>query len=195
MSRRRMLSAFKAGAQIGNYEDEAVLPVDVDPQIMLSRNWLTQPFYQLFEHDTIVVQMSGAATVRLQNSSVNTFHVRPGDHVYVPAGTPHRIEPIEEGVQLRYMAADAGLEGAAWYCEKCDAEVHRLEWTHDHDAHAPRVYATACARFSADLDARTCSQCGTVAPEIDLSRLGWDHLVAPIGEPNTAAGTLVDHPA
>jgi len=193
MTRRRMLDAFKVGAQLGNYADLAVLPVDVDPQVTLSRNWIDQPFYQIFAEDTVLAAMSGETVIRMRMSSVNTLRLETGDHAYVPAGTPHRIEPRQEGVMLRYLAGDAGLEAAAWFCEACGDELYRLEWQHDHDAEAPRVYAAACVRFNAATDARTCGRCGTVAAEIDLDALGWASYVA--GENTARTGDLVDTPA
>lgn len=177
MSRRRMLSAFKTGATVGNYADLAVLPTDVDPQLVLSRNSVDQPFHQIFAKDTVIVQMSGSSRISIRNSNVNHFVAQVGDNVYIPAGTPHRIEPIEEGVMLRYIALEAGLVAAAWFCRTCDEELHRLEWDYDNDADAAPIYATACSRFSADLDARTCENCGTVAGPIDLDILGWSELV------------------
>lgn len=186
MGRRRMLSAFKAGAEVGNYADVAVLPLDVDPQVALSRNSLAQPFYHLYEHDTVIAQMSGGSVLRMRDSSVNYFILTAGDNVYVPAGTPHRIEPSEEGVMLTYLPLAPGLEGAAWFCEKCANELHRFEWTHDNHADPARVYATACARFNADAGARTCGECGTVADEVDLGALGWDVLVVPDSDQNLA---------
>ncbi|MFB8281139.1 hypothetical protein [Nocardia colli] len=178
MSRRRMLSAFKAGAAVGNYADMAVLPIDVDPQLVLSRNWIKQPFYQIFAKDTVIVQMSGSSRICMRNSNVNYFIAQIGDNVYIPAGTPHRIEPIDVGVMLRYVALEAGLEAASWFCHACGEELHRLEWEHDNEAEAPPIYATACARFSANLAARTCTICGTVADPIDLDILGWSGLVS-----------------
>ena len=173
MSRRRMLDAYKVGAEVGNYADLAVLPLDVDPQITLSRNWIEQPFYQIFAEDTVLAVMSGQSTIRMRSSSVNTLRLQIGDHAYIPAGTPHRIEPLMESVMLRYIAVDAGLEAAAWFCETCGDELYRLEWQHDHDVEAPRIYAAACARFNATTNHRTCRECGTVARQIDLSPLGW----------------------
>jgi 3-hydroxyanthranilate 3,4-dioxygenase len=169
-----MLDAYKASAEIGNYADTPVLPTDVDPQITLSRNWIDQPFYHIFSEDTVLAALSGHSVVRLQLSSVNTFRLEIGDHAYIPAGTPHRIEPREESVLLRYVAGDAGLEGAAWFCETCGNELYRLEWQHDSELDPPRVYAAACARFNTEDEARKCSRCGTLAQEVDLSRLGWD---------------------
>ncbi|POM23165.1 3-hydroxyanthranilate 3,4-dioxygenase [Actinomadura rubteroloni] len=173
MTRRRMLHAFKAAAEIGNYQDEAVLPADTDPQIYLSRNWLPQPFHLICEKDTVLSQLSGSAHVHLRDSSVNRFRMDVGDHVYVPAGTPHQIVPVEEGVTIRYQPLAAGRQGAAWYCPECGAELHRYEWQHDNDGSAVALYAEAVARFSADLDARTCGKCSAVHPEISLEPYGW----------------------
>ncbi|MFJ6895130.1 hypothetical protein [Streptomyces hokutonensis] len=173
MNRRRMLHALKVAAELGNYEDAAVLPADTDPQLYLSRNRLPQPFHLICEKDTVLSQLSGEAQVHLRDSSVNRFRMDVGDHVYVPAGTPHRITPVQEGVTIRYLPLKAGLLGAAWFCQGCDGELHRYEWEHDNDTPAVRMYTVACARFTADLTARTCTKCGAVHPEIDLAAFGW----------------------
>ncbi|MEU8798573.1 hypothetical protein [Spirillospora sp. NPDC048819] len=174
MNRRRMIHALKAAAEFGDYQDEAVLPDHTDPQIYLSRNRLPQPFHLICQKDTVLSQMSGAAHVHLRDSSVNRFRMDVGDHIYIPAGTPHQIVPIEVGVTLRYQALDAGRQGAAWYCPGCDAELRRYEWEHDNDVPAVQFYTAAVARFTADLDARTCDKCAAVHPEIDLAAFGWN---------------------
>ena len=173
MNRRRMLHAFRAAKDVGNYEDAAVLPEAVDPQLYLSRNWLPQPFHLICQKDTVVTQLSGAAQLALRDSSVKTFRMTVGDLAYIPAGTPHQIIPVEEGVCLRYMPLAAGVVGAAWYCPGCEVELHRDEWEHVDDLPAAGFYAKACARFNADHQARTCGKCGSVHPTIDLSAYGW----------------------
>jgi mannose-6-phosphate isomerase-like protein (cupin superfamily) len=171
MNRRRMLHVFKT--EFGEYEDAAVLPAETDPQIYLSRNTLPQPFHLICSKDNVLSQLSGAAHVFLRNSSVNRFRMDVGDHVYIPAGTPHRIVPLAPGVTLRYQPLDAGLQGAAWYCAGCDAELRRYEWEHDNDTPAVECYTAACQRFSDDVLARTCDTCGTVAAGLDLAPFGW----------------------
>jgi 3-hydroxyanthranilate 3,4-dioxygenase len=187
-----MLDAYKVGAQVKNYADLAVLPLDVDPQITVSRNWIDQPFYHIFSEDTVLTAMSGHTVVRLKMSSVNTFRLEVGDHAYIPAGTPHRIEPREEAILLRYVALNAGLEAAAWFCETCGDELYRLEWQHNNDAEPPRVYATACARFNTETEARTCRRCRTAASAVELNALGWDAYVN--DDAATAAPEKVDAP-
>jgi len=171
MNRRRMLHAFKT--ELGEYEDAAVLPEDTDPQLYLSRNRQPQPFHLICSGDNVLSQLSGAAQVHLRDSSVNRFRMDVGDHVYIPAGTPHRIVPIAEGLTLRFQPLEAGLQGASWYCGECDSELRRYEWEHDNDTPALEYYMAACTRFSADEAARTCGKCGSVAAPLDLTSFGW----------------------
>jgi len=65
VNRRRMLHAFKAAKEVGNYEDAAVLQEAVDPQLYLSRNWLPQPFHLICAKDTVITQLSGRSPVAL----------------------------------------------------------------------------------------------------------------------------------
>lgn len=173
MIRRRMLHAFKVAPELGDYADAPVLPADTDPQIHLAHNTHAQPFHLVCERDTVVGQLSGVVDVHLRDSSVSRFKVVPGDHVYVPARTPHRIVPREPGTTIRYLALHAGRLGAVWYCPACDRELHRYEWQHDNEVVPGEVYRVACARFNADKDARTCAECSAVHPEIDLAAYGW----------------------
>lgn len=173
MPRRRMLQAFDAAKNIGNYADVPVMPIDVDPQITLARNTEKQPFYIAFEEDTIIALMSGRGVVRLRDTNVNSWPMIPGDHVYVPAGTPHRFEPTEESVVIRFIGNDPAYRAAVFACETCGNELDRLEWKQDLEVEATTIYAEVTRRFNADLDHRTCSTCGTVAEPVSLDRLGW----------------------
>jgi len=173
MARRRMLQAFDAAKTIGNYADVPVMPIDVDPQITLARNTEPQPFYLAFEEDTIIALMSGRAIVRLRDSNVNFWPMIPGDHVYMPAGTPHRFEPSEESVVIRYIGNDPAYRAAVFACETCGAELDRLEWKQDLEVDATAIYAEVSRRFNEDLEHRTCTVCGAVAPPVSLERLGW----------------------
>ena len=173
MARRRMLQTFEAAKDVGNYADVPVMPVDVDPQITISRNWERQPFFLAFEEDTVIALMSGSAIVRLRDTNVTYWPVIPGDHVYVPAGTPHRLEPNEESVLIRFIGNDPAYRAAIFACERCGEELHRLEWKQDLEVEAVAIYAEVVQRFNDDETARTCRTCGTVADLISLERLGW----------------------
>jgi hypothetical protein len=176
MERRRMLHAFKAAWSIGNYDDVPVLPAKIDPQLLLSRNSVAQPFHLICSKDSVVVQMSGEAVIYLKDSSVNRFAMVVGDHIYVPGGTPHRIVPTGECVQIRYKSRYAGLEGVAWYCPGCDRELHRVEWD-TADTVSQQACYEACVAFNDDESARRCGDCGAQHPHIDMEPFAtWTHV-------------------
>ena len=52
MNRRRMLHALKA--EVGEYEDAAVLPAETDPQLHLSKNRQPQPFHLICAKDNVL---------------------------------------------------------------------------------------------------------------------------------------------
>lgn len=176
MDRRRMLHTFKAAQEVGNYEEVPVLPINVDPQLYLSRNSVPQPFYLICSKDTVVVQLAGTAAMHLKDSSVNRFTMNVGDHVYIPAGTPHRILPSEESIQIRYKPRSAGLEGIAWYCPGCDRELYRLEWD-TAETISQDAYHDGCLEFNSTDGLRRCSGCGALHPHIDVEPFGaWKPL-------------------
>jgi hypothetical protein len=178
MKRRRMLQAFKTAVDVGNYDDVPVLPRNVDPQVHISRNTVSQPFFLICSKDTVIAQLSGESRLELRDSSVNSFAVHPGDNVYVPAGTPHRVTPLSEVVQLRYRPQEAGLEGVAWYCPGCDRELHRVEWDTT-DTVSQQAWTDACTSFNGDDRLRRCSDCGAQHPLIDMAPFGtWPELAA-----------------
>src|SRR4051812_24014843 len=104
MARKRMLNTFKEAEAAGPYDEYPVLPADIDPQLHLSRNDRPQPFFLVCEKDTVLVQMAGRARVELRESSVLWWDVVPGDFLYIPGGTPHRILPDGVTVHYRYKA-------------------------------------------------------------------------------------------
>jgi 3-hydroxyanthranilate 3,4-dioxygenase len=96
----------------------------------------------------------------------------PGDFLYVPAGTPHRILPKEVSVMYRFKAMAAGLEAVAWYCDRCSSPLWRRVW--DTAKQSPQAgYQAACTTFNADLGLRTCGRCHWVHPEIGMEGYRW----------------------
>jgi 3-hydroxyanthranilate 3,4-dioxygenase len=167
-----MLNTFKQAVDAGPYDEYPVLPPGVDPQLFLSRNDRPQPFYLVCEKDTMLIQMSGTGVVEFRDSSVNFFKTAPGDHIYVPAGTPHRITPNGVAIQYRYKAEQSGLEAVAWYCLHCGAALHRETWDTG-DVLPQEGYLRATTAFNTDSAKRTCAACGHVHPTIDLDAFRW----------------------
>ena len=179
MIRKKTFHTFKEAARVGAYAERPMLPDEIDVQLHLSRNDRPQPFFLVCEKDSMVALMSGAARVEFKGVPIAAFELEPGDYVYVPAGAPHRIVPGTESVVMRYKARHAGLEGTAWYCERCDHEVHREIW--DTAERSPQAgYLAASERFNADERLRKCSRCGTVHVTVDVAAFRWRELAAEI---------------
>jgi 3-hydroxyanthranilate 3,4-dioxygenase len=167
-----MIDTFKDAEALGPYDEYPALVASVDPQLHLSRNDRPQPFYLICAKDTLLVQMSGTATLSLKHADVVNFRLIPGDFVYVPGGVPHRLIPNDVSINHRYKAERAGLEGVAWYCIKCGEELHRDVW--DTEEELPQEgYARSTARFNAEASLRKCESCGSEHPPLDLAPFRW----------------------
>lgn len=187
MERKRQLDVFKVAPEAGPYDDFPLLPADIDPQVHLSRNDRPQPFFLVCDQDTVLTQMSGEASVEFKDAPVLYHTMQPGDFVYVPAGTPHRIVPRSEAIQLRYKARDAALEGVAWYCPGCGAQVWYEEW--DAAAELPQeAYWRVCEAFNAQPERRRCGQCGAEHPPVDLDGIRWREVAEAIRRTSAAPG-------
>lgn len=174
MSRKRMLHTFKEAADCGPYDEYPVLPPEVDPQLHLSRNDRPQPFFLVCEKDCVLIQMSGKGKVEFRDSSVLWQAMVPGDFIYVPARTPHRILPEETSVQYRYKARLAGLEAVCWYCPECGKRIALDAW--DTAIELPQTgYLRAVREFNADAARRRCA-CGYEHPVIDLAPYRWEQV-------------------
>jgi hypothetical protein len=172
MHRKRMIDTFKDAEALGPYDEYPVLVPTVDPQLHLSRNDRPQPFYLICGKDTLLVQMSGTGTLLMKDCNVLHFPLIPGDFVYVPARTPHRLIPNGVSINHRYKAEKAGLEGVAWYCDQCGKELYREVW--DTAIELPQEgYARACARFNGEQALRACGKCGAEHRLLDLEEFRW----------------------
>jgi len=185
MARQHMFLTYEEAAKSGPYDERPMLPSDIDLQIHLSRNDRPQPFFQVCQHDSVLVVMSGAGRVEFKDTSVRHHTYETGDFIYVPAGTPHRIVPDTESIHYRYKLPESELEGVAWYCEGCGASLWRDVWKIA-DELAQEGYLRACEEFNADLERRTCESCGKVHPPIDLTAYRWREVAAAIREEGKA---------
>ncbi|MDB5409973.1 MAG: hypothetical protein JWL84_4885 [Rhodospirillales bacterium] len=177
MARDIMFSTFAAAATAGPYDERPMLPESIDLQIHLSRNDRPQPFFLVCQYDSVIVVMSGEGRVQFKDAPVLWHSYVPGDFLYVPAGTPHRIVPATESIQYRYKLPESELEAVAWYCESCGAALCRDTWELSAET-AQAGYLRACRVFNADAARRSCTVCGAVHPAIDLAPYRWAELAA-----------------
>jgi hypothetical protein len=171
LERKKTLNVFKEAAHVwGSYDDYPVGPNGTDPMPYLSRNRVSQPFFLVAEDDQVLIQMAGEGTLELMETDPPRMRLVPGDTVYIPAGTPTRIIPDGENLQIRLKAEPPTREAVAWYCGSCGALVHHreLELGIVQDQYWRAVHA-----FNADAATRTCRGCGVVHPVVDLGDIAW----------------------
>ncbi|QFU24389.1 3-hydroxyanthranilate 3,4-dioxygenase [Shewanella eurypsychrophilus] len=92
------------------------------------------------------------------------IHIKEGEVLMLPAGTlhsPQRPDPDSVGLVVEPARPEGELDKLQWHCLKCHSMVHQIEAkilsiVKD----LPAVYEV----FHADMDARTCKQCGEVHP-------------------------------
>jgi 3-hydroxyanthranilate 3,4-dioxygenase len=180
ITRGRFQNLFDLANEVGPWDERLVAPPFADPQVSMSHGSGPQPFFLICEKDTIITQYTGEADVELRYSGTRRTRLEIGDMLYVPAGTPSRIEPREDSVHLRIKAVNPGLEGVAWFCVTCDAEV----WRYEFDATARPAqegYLEGCARFNAETARRTCGVCQTVHPPVDVAGYHWARIAEEVG--------------
>jgi hypothetical protein len=173
MPRKKVFHTFREARKVGPYSEMPMLPEEAHIQVFLSRNDRPQPFYLICEKDSLLILASGSGQAEFKMTAVRDFALSPGDHVYVPAGAPHRFVPAGESVTLRYKAREAGLEGVAWYCTGCDAEIYREVWS-TAERLSQDEYLAVTTRFNDDETRRRCGGCGAIHPPIDLSAFPWE---------------------
>jgi 3-hydroxyanthranilate 3,4-dioxygenase len=79
----------------------------------------------------------------------------------------------------------AGLEGVAWYCDGCDAEIYREVWDTG-AALSQTKYDEISSHFAADASLRTCRHCGWIHPAPDLEGFHWAEVARDIAAESSA---------
>jgi hypothetical protein len=103
--------------------------------------------------------------------------MKPGDFVYVPAGYASRYSATTPSIQYRYKPEKPGLEAVAWFCPKCDAELHRETWDTSREL-SQEGYIRVTSRFNAETALRACKSCGTVHKPVEVSASKWAEIAA-----------------
>jgi len=179
MPRKRTFQTFREAQKVGPFAEMPMLPDEFQLQVKLSRNDRAQPFYSLFAKDTMLVVMSGGGQIEFRGGSARHFDLEPGDCIYVPAGTAHRLVHDTESAVLRYVPQSPLLEGAAWYCRGCGHELHREVWN-TAETLSQEGYAAACTAFNSGENRRTCAACGSVHPPVDAAPFRWEEVAAQV---------------
>jgi 3-hydroxyanthranilate 3,4-dioxygenase len=177
MERTRETNVFAAGAEARACDEWPLVPAGVEPQVDISRSSVPEPFFNVFDHDTVIVAMVGYGQVDFHGANVLWEPLQPGDFVYVPAGIPARIVPAGELLTLRLTADARAAQGCAWFCEQCGDELFSFTW----DAAAvtsQEGFLAATAAYQGEAARRECQRCSTRAPDLDLAGFRWGELAA-----------------
>ncbi|RXI98306.1 3-hydroxyanthranilate 3,4-dioxygenase [Anaerobacillus alkaliphilus] len=90
--------------------------------------------------------------------------VKEGDMFMLPANVPHSPHRVADtyGIVLERKRATGELEDFVWFCEKCNAEMHRatVQLTN-----IETQVKGAIEQFNGSLELRTCNHCGHVMSE------------------------------
>lgn len=178
MAQKKSFHLYKEAKRLGSYDEYPMVPAETDMQLHLSRNTEPQPFYLICDGDTVHTQMSGKGSIQFNSDTVKRYPLARGDVIYIPAGTPHRFIPTEESIVMRAKAQFPKLEGVAWCCERCGAEVQRHVWN-AREKLCQEGYLEACTAFNADEAARRCPSCGEAHETVDI---GWNRWAKLAGE-------------
>ena len=179
--RKNAFNLYREAENMASFDEFPMLRPEVDPQIHLSRNEVSQPFHLSCEKDTVIVQLSGRSRLEFTNGSVRYFDLEPGDFAYVPGGAIHRLTMVSSGAMLRYKAREPGAEKVLWFCDHCGKEVARHEWNAT-EIPPQQGYLTACNAYNTDENRRRCPACGTVHAPLDLSPFRWEAIVEKLAE-------------
>lgn len=188
MERTRECNVFEAGAVAQSCDEWPLVPAGVEPQVELSRHLVPEPFFQVLDHDSVLAVMAGDGRVEFRDSNVLWESLRPGDFVYVPAGTAHRVAPETELLTIRFAAAARERQAVAWYCESCGAEVGCFAWDAS-EALPQEGFLAAAEHHAREIAGRACSRCGAAPGALDLAPFRWSQLASDLRE--GAAGVEV----
>jgi 3-hydroxyanthranilate 3,4-dioxygenase len=115
--------------------------------------------------DEIFVQLKGDIRVDLIDEEGRRVinPVREGEVLLIPAGVPHapRRPAGTWGFIVERQRAPGELDSFAWYCESCDEKLHELSFQLDD---IMGQFAQMLEEFNADVEKRTCRNCGAILP-------------------------------
>lgn len=118
--------------------------------------------FHLDPGDEFFHQLEGDMLLRVvEDGRVRDVPIREGEVLLLPANVPHSPQrpPNTVGLVIERVRRAGELDGLAWYCERCDAQLYRelFELT-DIETQFPPVFD----RFYSNLAHRTCRACGAV---------------------------------
>src|SRR5262245_31158857 len=117
--------------------------------------------FHVVDSEEFFYQIKGDVVVRTyEDGRIIEHRIREGDTFFIPANVPHSPQrgPNTLGVVVERERPPGEKEHLVWYCEKCGALVHDMEFDcKDIVEH----FSAAMEEFWKDDARRTCRKCGT----------------------------------
>lgn len=138
--------------------------VDGDFIIMIVGGPNSRSDYHHDEGPEFFHQLEGEMVLKIQeDGKARDIPIRAGEIFYLPPNVPHSPQRGANSIGLVIERRRLGHEkdGLSWYCQQCNTKLYEEFFTLDSiESDFPPVFE----RFHGSLDARRCSQCGTVHP-------------------------------
>jgi 3-hydroxyanthranilate 3,4-dioxygenase len=117
--------------------------------------------FHVTESEEYFHQLKGDVVVRVRDSEgIRDIPVKEGETLFIPGNVPHSPQrgPGTIGVVVERRRPPGEMEHLVFYCEKCEALVHDLEFDcKDIVEH----FRDAMEAFWANEEQSTCKSCGT----------------------------------
>ncbi|MGO0060158.1 3-hydroxyanthranilate 3,4-dioxygenase [Brevibacillus fluminis] len=116
--------------------------------------------------EEVFYQLKGDCYVEIINAEGKreVVTVKEGEMFLLPANVPHSPHRVPDtiGLVIERNRAEGELEDFVWFCDQCDAEMHR---TRVQLTNIEVQVKEAINAFNSSEDLRTCKSCGHVMPE------------------------------
>lgn len=138
--------------------------VDGDFIIMVVGGPNTRTDYHVEEGPEWFLQVEGDMVLRVQDGpEARDITIRAGEMFYLPPRIPHspRRPAGSVGLVIERKRVPGEQDGLMWFCPDCNHKLYEEYFTlQDIERDLPPVFD----RFHHSMEARTCTECGTIHP-------------------------------
>jgi 3-hydroxyanthranilate 3,4-dioxygenase len=166
-------TSFNLNIWINDNRDELKPPVgnkviwkDSKMMVMIIGGPNTRNDYHITPSPEFFHQLQGDMLLKLVDPDSGEridMPLKEGDVFMIPPNVPHR--PVRKantvGLVVEYWRPEGANDAFVWYCDECDALVHRVEF---HLTQLDEDIKPAFEAFFASEESRTCGECGAVLP-------------------------------
>jgi len=138
-----------------------------DSLVFMARGREYRSEFHINPSDEVMYPLKGDLKLhyRTEDGNEGIADVPEGSVIYTPAGTPHspRFAPDAFLLVVERKRRYGEIDRFQWYCPKCDAFRHEVQWWVTDYRTDP--VSKAYRQFFDDEEARTCKKCGNVMPK------------------------------